>query len=646
MRARRIPCSDERIGGGEARRGDWLIENAQVRFAVRDPTTALTRLDAAGGTIVDAVAAAEPSDPTKATDALVELVPLFGGQPLTSARLRAWNQPDSAGVTVAGQQADGVVREVQYRLDADSPVLSIAGPGGATLVLAAGDEAVGQTIESPEAANRQTGTVYGLLGATSIQDAGGWVEVDGLTGLVAGDRQTVYAALWPDGIPVSGTADAEWIEAIDTSGATLARLPVVDGAFSGVVPPHASALVATAAGRADGDPVAPGEGLSLEAGAAGSLAVRVTDGDGNALPAVLWWAGREWPIDEGGSEVPVGPGTGTAVVSAGPAYEAAFVHDVQVSGRTELEVALDRVATGAVLADFDRTGWPDRTIRTPPADRLALASGEGLGFVVLVADDEVAAADLAGHTGTWLRAEAGSRAATDAAGTPVAWPWTAETDRAAHGAAPWQGLSAQDLLAVMDDDGGRFTLVDADWTAAAGPAPTWAPYPSALRLRDLDDLPTAEALWDGWQPVGVVGPLTWVEGVDDPREGGHYASVDIEHMLLRGRTVATNGPRIVLDVEGQGPGSALEPDGDVEVHLRVEAPGWMPLDQARLIGSGGAELGRWTLGAPAGPVRLDTTLTVPAGGWVAATCSGSQAVPPLLEQPAWAVTSPIWLGRP
>ena len=56
LRARRIPCSEELISGGEGRVGDYLIENSMARYVVRGPYAALTRLGEPGGTLVDAAA--------------------------------------------------------------------------------------------------------------------------------------------------------------------------------------------------------------------------------------------------------------------------------------------------------------------------------------------------------------------------------------------------------------------------------------------------------------------------------------------------------------------------------------------------------------------------------------------------------------
>ena len=117
-------------------------------------------------------------------------------------------------------------------------------------------------------------------------------------------------------------------------------------------------------------------------------------------------------------------------------------------------------------------------------------------------------------------------------------------------------------------------------------------------------------------------------------------------MLQDGRTIATTGPRIVLTVDGEGPGAFLEPDGPVSLRLQVEAPSWMPLSGASLIGSGGEVLGTWPLsGADSIRLTQEYILNDPPD-WVLAICWGDDTAPPYLNEPAWAITAPIWLARP
>lgn len=82
VRARRIPCSAERATDGDGRAGDWVIENSQSRWFVRDAFGPLTRLDGAGGTLVDVVGA-------DGVDGLLELSPTLSGQTPASLEITA-----------------------------------------------------------------------------------------------------------------------------------------------------------------------------------------------------------------------------------------------------------------------------------------------------------------------------------------------------------------------------------------------------------------------------------------------------------------------------------------------------------------------------------------------------------------------------
>ena len=291
-----------------------------------------------------------------------------------------------------------------------------------------------------------------------------------------------------------------------------------------------------------------------------------------------------------------------------------------------------------MLADLSLITAPDRRERRDDDDVLIEAAAAGVGFAVLVARDEVSSANP--DTLDGLPARTGSR--SRGVGEPVAWPWSPSNNRPAHGAAPWDGLSAEDLLSVMARRDGRTTIVGLDWLASATDPLDWLPTPDLVRVQGIDDLPALVSLYDDWIALPPVGPLTWVEGLSP----ASYAVVDVEAMLQRGRTIATNGPRIVLAVDGEGPGAFLEPDGAITLGLRIEAPSWIPLSGAALIGPGGEVLREWTLTGNE-PVRLTRSFSfTQAPDWVLAVCWGEDTAAPFLPSPAWAITGPIWMGRP
>ena len=635
IRIRRVACGDELIDPGEGRRSDWLLENAVARFIVRDVPAALTRLDEAGGGVIDA------STVEGSADLLVEAQPRIGDH---------WYAPGEA--TAAPLTLDdgsvqleisGALGAVRYTLAPDSPTLRIDGADTLSVVPAAGVDLIGHEVLDGEAA------LLGFSGAERIEDLGGWVTLAGATGLTAGDRDTVHEALWPDGLLAEGTSiGGDWAEALDEDGAVVARLPIRGGAtYRGRLPPEAQTLRAVGPGHLPGEAERINGGRELLPGPYGALALHVLDAEtGTPIPARLHWRGEthsRFPALDPGSPLLTGPGTGLAWVEAGPAYEArALVLSIPEDAQVPLRVRLPRAATPALLADLDVVTAPDPTERRSPAAQLEDAAGRGIGYALMVAEDEVSA----GRTGAgapWVLARTGSRSA--GAGAPATWPWSPSSRDPAHGAVRWDGLDADTLLSVMSNRDGRFSIVTPSWLAQASAPLDWAPAPDLLRLDSLDDLDAATALYDAGVPLPLVGPLTWVEGLD-PR-ADVFAVANVERGLLQGRTIASTGPRPVLRLGEAGPGDVLDaPEPPFLLDVRCEAPAWMPLSGAALIGPGGVRYREWALDGP-----METTValeSVPT--WLVLACWGEE-IPDVpwweddSEHP-WAVTSPLWLGVP
>ncbi|NOY27634.1 MAG: hypothetical protein GXP62_17350, partial [Oligoflexia bacterium] len=249
------------------------------------------------------------------------------------------------------------------------------------------------------------------------------------------------------------------------------------------------------------------------------------------------------------------------------------------------------------------------------------------------------------HVAAAVALRAGSRAASDTAGSPLAWPRSADLDRAAQGAVPWQGLDAADLLAASRWGGQRTVVVDQAWLTAllAEGRLDQIDGATALRLDDLDGLDDWFSVLDADHDLSVVGPWTWVEDVDP----GAYSAVDVEAGLVAGRTVASTGPRVALRVDGQGPGSLIRsdtgaPSSVVSVSLRVETPAWAPIQHVSLRGRGGVVL--LTLDVAPGPVPVETSFDLDRtlSDWIVVVAQGDQASP-LTGRLPWSVTSPVWI---
>jgi hypothetical protein len=641
VRARRMPCDDEAIAGGEGTRADWVIENAHARFVVRNPGTSLTLLGVAGGTIIDAA-------PPGGEDRLTELVPLVGGGWLEELELSSEQGAGEASITLSGVPAaisflehdPGLAaRErvgVTYRLGADDLALSIEGADGFWLLPMAEAEQAGSTL-------RQGGLMLGVDG--ELVDRGGGLLGRGGSHLAAGEPSAVMAALWPGGPTISGQCDGEGVELLEGSR-VVGWLPVdEEGRFAGTAPAGVDGLRALAAGHAPGAPVAAGRDVTVPLGPEGWLGVRVADRYGRELSALVeardgHGGMRALPVAAGGGWLPLGAGSWEVEVDAGPLYSRTSLWFPFLEGRRELEVIVDGPGppSGWALADLGVEAWPSRSHRVAPAHALARAAARGVGFAVISASDEVASAEL---EQPWERTTTGSgtQAQSDHQGSVLAWPVNANAKKAAHGAVAWSGLGAEDILRVAagKQGQGRILAVDAAWLEAAGPSFGWDPAPDIVRLDSYDDVLVYLGLLERWVALSPAGPLTWAW----LGHGEAFTAVEVEQAMIEGRTVASTGPLMELRVDGEGPGALVESRGPQRVQLRLLAPRDTPLAGAALVVDG-VERQRWDLEGAVEQERLSWSGSLTSDRYVLALAWGPQ------DQPDghWVVSAPVWTGSP
>jgi hypothetical protein len=610
VRALRIVCEEQLVSGGEGRVGDWLLENAVARYVVRGEYASLTQLGEEGGGLVDAML-------LDGGDALMELLPLGVRSPV--GVVETGDEPGSG--TAAVQAGD-----FTWRLAADDPALTLEGslgPPDAVWVPRPGAARTG-------AVSRREGDFFAVVtDEVPSGEGGGQLFLRGLAGV-----QPAADAFW-DLADVAPTAvDADAVELLDATGNVLDRLPVVGGA---------AALPTDPALEPRGfRPGCAYDGLTLRG--CGGLDVRARDDAGRPLAVTVHFASTDLPLPEGGGRAPLGTEAGEVWVWAGPGFGA--WRGWFDGGEEAVAVTLSRVlpperdwaeaasptdpATwtegGVLLGDFALEVAPDGDHATYSADALHAARAEGVGFAVLLADDEVPVAEREAHDN--LRAVVGSRAGGDA----WAWGFSSTTRRAGHGAVDAAGFDARDRLTLVRGglSADRFTIVTPEWVGEAlaeAPAWAWPVRPDALWLRELADLDTLTALCEAWIDVQPLARRTWL-----PYVGATSPTAALRAVYDRNAS-AGNGPMITLESRsrwGMDPRPALS--------ITVSAPGWMGPVRATLHTRRGERL--LALDADG---RAHVQLTEPTWAFVVAEAARAQ---PWGGEAAWAVSGVRWFDQP
>ena len=114
--------------------------------------------------------------------------------------------------------------------------------------------------------------------------------------------------------------------------------------------------------------------------------------------------------------------------------------------------------------------------------------------------------------------------------------------------------------------------------------------------------------------------------------------------IRRGRTFASTGPILFLDVAGHEPGDQIElpAGGPGTVHVRAEAVSIAPMDSMVIVVNGAAS--RVVPAKDPLHVVFDGQVAVPEGGWVAARVDGPSSRY-VSDSYAFAQTSPVYIVR-
>lgn len=341
---------------------------------------------------------------------------------------------------------------------------------------------------------------------------------------------------------------------------------------------------------------------------------------------------------------PLAPGQYRVTVSRGPEYERVVEDPVTIAaGQTvPLDAVLERVVStpGAIAAEFHIHCESSVDSAVPVADRVAACASEGLEFVVASDHDFVTdygPALTALGLDPYMTSVPGCEVSSVVAGHFQSWPHPVVPDQAGNGAPRWFGLSPPaltDLLRSRVPDGivqvnhprfgadSTFDIIrfdPADGLAHADPVSLGFPEDTDLSAMPYDAIEVFNGIGDeeldeqladwfallngGHRITATAGgdshelssfpgnPRNLVFlGTDDPAAA---TAETVRAALKAMRILVTSGPYVEAGLlrpeggEASLPGDLVtDTDGEVALHVSVQAPTWMDVDEVVVVRNG------------------------------------------------------------
>ncbi len=418
----------------------------------------------------------------------------------------------------------------------------------------------------------------------------------------------------------------------------------------------------------------------------------------------------EYTGADGLLELPLPPGEAYTIdVSRGMEYDAYTASPVTIADgeSTTLDVTLTRVVdtAGWIAMDPHIHSEMSTDSQIPLDERLRAIVGEGVEVAISTDHDFVT--DYSGvieelGLESWVAAQCGAEVSSLIWGHANSWPLAPDYDKPAGNSIPWYGLSPGEVFALMRargedvvvqvnhprlSDSGLLEIIDFNpITLAAERDPTELGLPEGTDLEDYDfdalevangfgaeDF--AEGLVD-WLALVAAGHPAAITGSSDSHGKSTYigksrtyvyvgpgnddpAQVDLDELnaaLKARKAVVAQGAFVTAALvdpstsNPAAPGEMVDLSGETQanLHIRVQAPPWMPL--ARIVVYGGTVVAT-TINLDAGEtaaLRFDDAITLPlesSDGFFVVLVEPAGAGAPVLGTPDGSITNPLLYDR-
>ena len=127
--------------------------------------------------------------------------------------------------------------------------------------------------------------------------------------------------------------------------------------------------------------------------------------------------------------------------------------------------------------------------------------------------------------------------------------------------------------------------------------------------------------------------------------GGAFTPAAVKSALKSGRTFATNGPLLGLEIDGKHPGDTVKGNAPAKLHYRIALRSLVPVDHLDLVQSGKV-VKSFDIAGHRRHFDGEGEIEASADGWVVLRAWNDGSSPLVLDIYPYATTSPIYLDLP
>ena len=432
IRFRPFLCGDEDIKGGAIRRGDWILENNQLRLGLRQPSTSLSTLEGTGGSIVD-------FSLVEGRDSVLEILPYQDGV----LDIEDWEITESEDeISIQFLPLEGGIR-----LRKNDNQLQFFGEFQWLFRGLEGSELIGQELLLP----MQDPVLYiqaeiDSLGSELLLSKLEFVKMAQINAIFSDQEDALDLELQSNGERVLLYQEEHLI----------GFFPIEEGHAQGAILNSVSHLQVTKQGCLPSE-LTPIASSQLDVGDCGSVLIRLNE-RGEEINGLLSIAQETFFISKQGQRIPLTTSSDQVIISAGFEYELIELDSFDPFAHSTITVSLQRTLPPTHSISLHNLIHPDPSIQRTRTEIIEQNMGQQIDYALLSAQNIVPSRTrLLSQYQTEIIIEEGLLS-LHSEGSILSFPWS-QSNLAAFGAIPIDQVTLEEALSFASQKQ-RFLILD------------------------------------------------------------------------------------------------------------------------------------------------------------------------------------------